>query len=82
MNLLKDELFNELTKDHKAWKFDRYRARHKSGISYWIGNGIFFFNVEDGETPTLGFINWIMLFFWLKWAKNKQIIEKLQQVNP
>ena len=67
MKTLKDKLFDILTQSEDDWRFDQYHALHvPSEMHYWIANGLLCFRNEGDRKASLGFLNWIRLYFWIK----------------
>ena len=75
---LKDQVFEVLTKDANDWIIDRYYAYHKpTKVNYWLRAGIFFFNCVGDYSVSIGLVNRIKLFFWLKNARRQQILNEV-----
>ena len=58
-------LVASLEGDAPGWTFDAYRARHVSGLSVWIANGLFALEVEGagrfgGMNPLTIFFGWLI----------------------
>ncbi len=49
-------ILHNMTRNPKDWKFDEFRACHKSGVTIWIGSGIFGYHVEKPEYQEIGII--------------------------
>lgn len=78
---LKNKLYKCLTKDYSDWEIDRYHAYHKKAqIKFWIANGFLYFNQDYGVNIKIGLINKIKLWNYLKYVKNKLILDKIN--NP
>jgi len=75
---LKDRAFAALTKNADDWQIDAYNAYHKpSGIKWWVGNGLLFFHTDGNKNVSIGILNWIKLYYWIKNVKRQQVIDSV-----
>jgi len=74
---LKYKTFQFLTKDINDWEINHFYATHKSGLQYCIANGLLFFHVSSHKiSVSIGFFNWMLLYYWIKDAQRLKIINE------
>lgn len=76
----KRTLYKALANNESEWKFDRWTAIHQpTGVCYWIVNGLLFFKAyETSQAPNLGLYYSIKLYYWLREAQRKNLINTIQ----
>lgn len=75
----KNQVYNILTKSHKDWIFnDRYAEHNPSGVRYYVGTTVQMMWQSSDVKVSIGFINHIKLFYWLKEARRKQFIDNVK----
>lgn len=55
----------------EEWSLDEFRAKHKSGLSIWTGNGVFGYHIEKPEYHDLDLFARFKLHSALKTMKKK-----------
>ncbi len=68
-----DVVLNNMTRKPEEWRVDRYRARHRSGVSIWIGNGLINYHVEPPHAQELS---------WRERLKLRKALEILREKQP
>ena len=49
-------ILHNMSRNPEDWKFDEFRARHKNGVTIWIGSGVFGYHVEKPEYQEISLI--------------------------
>jgi hypothetical protein len=77
---MKNEVYRVMTKSFDDWEIDGFHATYKPmKITYWIGNSLFFFKNEGSFSVSIGFFNWLKLWFWIQKCKRMKVISEYER---
>jgi hypothetical protein len=49
-------ILHNMARKPAAWRLDDLHALHRSGVTLWIGNGLFGYHLEKPEYQEIGFL--------------------------
>ncbi|MEK9836071.1 MAG: hypothetical protein VW777_11135 [Deltaproteobacteria bacterium] len=68
-----DVILNNMRRKPEEWWMDRYHAKHRSGVSIWIGNGITNYHVQEPHYQAIS---------WSNRLKLRKALKKLKEEMP